>query len=572
MSEEATVTLRAALVEMVEAYGASWVRIRERLAEIGQSMAEDRRRGKAVSVFWLHEADRLNGVLDLTRAEFSRFAQFAEQQIVEQQRAAVQAAGGEVHQLTLDGLGPAPPGAFVSLTRLDTTATESLVGFLGDGSPLNRLLGQLPVDASALVSSELITGVSTGASITNIARRIRHGLGGNMVRALTIARTEVLRAQREASRLTMMQNEHVLEGWIWHSALSKNTCAACYAMHGTVHKVEERLDGHPRCRCTRVPKTKSWEELGFPGAPDTSAHVPKGVDLFEKLPEEDQDKILGKAAGLAYRAGAVKLPQFVGRKRSKQWGTMRYTRSLQTILGSEARQWKDAARAAHKRTFPAGSRPVSTAIIARPGLHRRAVLHAVASIDEVHIDGDLPDTPAWPYGKLGPGVQGFYTVKPTAKGTKDRIRLASSASHPELTSVHEIGHLLDLRAFGAAGIPGSHRAPELQSWRDAVIASRAPNRIMSLLYGVASPHGGIVSTSVDHVDYLLQPHELFARSYAQYIALRSSSPILKQQISDLQVKQVRHGVDTMEQWVDADFQDIAQAFDEIFEARGWLIH
>lgn len=40
--------------------------------------------------------------------------------------------------------------------------------------------------------------------------------------------------------------------------------------------------------------------------------------------------MLGKAAFQAYETGAVKLEDVVGRKRSKQWGTMRHTRVLYT--------------------------------------------------------------------------------------------------------------------------------------------------------------------------------------------------------------------------------------------------
>lgn len=54
------------------------------------------------------------------------------------------------------------------------------------------------------------------------------------------------------------------------------------------------------------------------------------------------DHVLGKAAFQAYKAGAVSLQDFVGRKRSQQWGTMRYTRSLRDILGpEEARRWME---------------------------------------------------------------------------------------------------------------------------------------------------------------------------------------------------------------------------------------
>ena len=50
--------------------------------------------------------------------------------------------------------------------------------------------------------------------------------------------------------------------------------------------------------------------------------------------------MLGPGGAAAYRAGAVKLEDFVGRKRSRDWGTTRSAKSLSAILGPEqAREW-----------------------------------------------------------------------------------------------------------------------------------------------------------------------------------------------------------------------------------------
>lgn len=84
-----------------------------------------------------------------------------------------------------------------------------------------------------------------------------------------------------------------------------------------------------------VPITSTWSSLGFKNVPETQAQVPKGADLFDKLSDADKEKVLGKAALQAYKDGAVTLKDFVGRKRSERWGTMRYTRSLRDILGKD---------------------------------------------------------------------------------------------------------------------------------------------------------------------------------------------------------------------------------------------
>jgi hypothetical protein len=70
------------------------------------------------------------------------------------------------------------------------------------------------------------------------------------------------------------------------------------------------------------------------------------------------------------------------------------------------------------------------------------------------------------------------------------------------------------------------------------------------------------------VEYLLTPHELFARAYAQYIALVSESSELRAQMRtahQIQVFAVYHP-----QWDDDDFEPIRRQLDELFRRRQWM--
>ncbi|MCL5957851.1 MAG: phage head morphogenesis protein [Chloroflexi bacterium] len=130
------------------------------------------------------------------------------------------------------------------------------------------------------VRKALLAGLATGQPQTVIARAVRQALGGNLVRALTIARTEMLRSYREASRQTYLANSDVVNGWIWHAVLSTRTCAACWAMNGTLHKLNERLDDHVRGRCAMMPVTRTWQELGFENVPETRMPIQRGAICF----------------------------------------------------------------------------------------------------------------------------------------------------------------------------------------------------------------------------------------------------------------------------------------------------
>lgn len=89
-----------------------------------------------------------------------------------------------------------------------------------------------------------------------------------------------------------------------------------------------------------LPLTKDWSELVLEGVSETRPEIETGESLFAKLTEEQQRRILANAGYEAYRTGAVKLSDFVGRKQSTSWGTTRYARSLREILGiGGAKEW-----------------------------------------------------------------------------------------------------------------------------------------------------------------------------------------------------------------------------------------
>ncbi len=95
-----------------------------------------------------------------------------------------------------------------------------------------------------------------------------------------------------------------------------------------------------------IPVTRSWRELGFPEVREGELEVLSGSEVFKELPEEDQRRILGPAAFLAYKAGVLELQDLVGRRVSREWGPIRYRRSLREVLGeAEAQKWVEKAQA-----------------------------------------------------------------------------------------------------------------------------------------------------------------------------------------------------------------------------------
>lgn len=209
--------------------------------------------------------------------------------------------------------------------HLPTETVETLLGRLQPGSPLADLLQRVGTEALRQVTREMTTGIALGLNPREVAERMVTGLRMTYGRAERIARTEMLRTYREVTRQSYLANREVVTGWMWYSALDVRTCPACWAMHGTVHTLDETLDDHPNGRCVMVPVTRMLSEE------ERRALVLTGEERFARLPAERQRVILGARAYEAYRAGQVRLADFVGQRYDPRWGAMRYALSWRTV-------------------------------------------------------------------------------------------------------------------------------------------------------------------------------------------------------------------------------------------------
>lgn len=348
---------RRASSTMVREYGRAWKNIQRWIDEME---VDYRRTGGVIGSTpltpteeraWFEQYNRLKTLRRQVEVELLRFAEFAEQSIVTEQRLAIEAAQAQAEKLILAGMGRLPAGMnpneatlMVGYNRLPAAAFRNLVGFLSDGTPLRDLLKELGAEGAQIVADGLMEGLTLGWGARQIAANIRAGLGENLARAMRIARTETLRPYREATHQQFNANNNIVQGWIWRSARNTRTCAMCWAMDGTEHGLDERLDDHVCGRCFQAPKCKSWKELGF-DVEERVVEKETGIQAFERLSEEDKLKILGPAKYLAYKDGQITLKDLVGRRFSERWGSMRYEKSLKAVLGEKAKEY-----------YPAGGR------------------------------------------------------------------------------------------------------------------------------------------------------------------------------------------------------------------------
>ncbi len=133
---------------------------------------------------------------------------------------------------------------------------------------------------------------------------------GGANRAATVARTETVDAHRDAAATFRNGNLQTITGWVWASALSRDTCPACWVMHGTVHhNVDPGPLGHPGCRCVALSLRMS----------DTTGALPDARERFDALPEADQIAILGLRRLQLLRSGAIQWADLVVLRNTRNW-------------------------------------------------------------------------------------------------------------------------------------------------------------------------------------------------------------------------------------------------------------
>jgi hypothetical protein len=309
--------------ELVGAYGESYRRIRTQLDELTRQINASRLRGEMVNAAWLKQQHRLTLLLATVAAELHDFSVQAADRIERAQSVAVEM--GQDHTLAVAGLAlviAAATGRGARQLEKPSPATlAQLVGNTIEGVPVADLLEPLAADAVARLSEITISLVVRERETTEIVSAAERALSRSLTSALTVGRTVTVDSYRESARQVYLANPQSITGWVWISELSETTCELCYAMHGTVHEPYESLDSHPNCLCQQMPLT----------AADADVTFETGAELFDKLPADEQESVLGPRGFELFKRGEIKLQDFVGTGARTPWGPRRYSRSLREI-------------------------------------------------------------------------------------------------------------------------------------------------------------------------------------------------------------------------------------------------
>lgn len=537
--------------EMAKSYADTWRRLQADLARLLADPDSDPAR----------EA-RLHELISQAEAEFARWAQWAAGRI--RREFPDVAAAADEHAAAL-AAAMAPTGQAGEIlagawNRINHRALAEMVAITSPASPVMELFENLGTHAADTIASGLRAGIAQGWNPRKTARHIRDALGGDLNRALTVARTETMRAYREATRQSYLANSDIVDGWIWTAHPSTRTCAACWAMDGTHHKLDEPLGSHPRCRCTMVPELAPWGDIHPALAGLGELNHPTGAERFAQLSEADQRAILGPSRYEAYRDGRLTIDDHpdtgvVQRRDDPVWGTTRTVRPVRDIPQNAPEPPpvpQVTAANMSQRVAHAGPMPNTGAEVDR-------ALDKIGEVLDVPDDGHrIPVSE----GRMAGGWEGGYSTHfdtLTRALIGEKIEIDQATLDAAGTFVHEYGHYLDSHHFpGAAARSPFATSPGATGTDPAFDAAMA--RVMDAAQRSAGWRRIEQQPNLaNKYDYWLSPEEVWARAFHQWVATRTGDQAMLARI-----------IGDPRQWDPADFAPIADAIDDVFRALGWL--
>ncbi len=207
-------------------------------------------------------------------------------------------------------------------------------------------------------------------------------------------------------------------------------------------------------------------------------------------------------------------------------------------------------------------RPVSSAFVV-PEMPEFDVIKAgLARIDSVHEDGLLSPLTVARGPALTRGTSGYLDLNSATLYVYDE---AGESELARAVFYHEVGHVLDLFGLPPAGhFASSAGASLLSEWTTAVAASERVRRLESALQTESERNSSFAMRN----RYVLRLTELWARSYCQYVALKSGDVEVGRRLDLINIK-LAGGSVVRSHWDRTDFESILNAIDALFWEMQW---
>jgi SPP1 gp7 family putative phage head morphogenesis protein len=296
------------MADMARQYAQIEMRLTDSMQLLANDMAARKAAGQTISEGALYRMDRYKALHLQVERELDNYTnQYALPFIeAEQQYYGEMGLRGAWDSLMAQtGAG----GINLGWNRLPVEAIENMVGLAGDGSPLRALLAKAYPDAMDGIIKQLIQSTALGINPRQTAYNMARGMDMGLDRALTIARTEQLRAFRMAST-AQYRESGIVKGFKRLATHDTRTCLACLMSDGEVFDSAQELSDHPNGRCTVIPILAIGPQVQWEN----------GQDWFKSLPEEQQQNMMGEQLFNGWKGHKFGLSDLRKTAHSDTWG------------------------------------------------------------------------------------------------------------------------------------------------------------------------------------------------------------------------------------------------------------
>lgn len=134
------------------------------------------------------------------------------------------------------------------------------------GTHLDAWSETIATKALPEMAESYITSLTLGESMDQAARRLRDEFGFSRASAIKLARTGIQAAANKMQERVYKDNADVIKSLIFTATLDFGTCPVCGGYDNqeyTVNGSKPAIPIHIQCRCSYVPRMKSFKELGL---------------------------------------------------------------------------------------------------------------------------------------------------------------------------------------------------------------------------------------------------------------------------------------------------------------------
>lgn len=433
------------------------------------------------------------------------------------------------------------------------SAANAAQEFISSGKPI-------PPDINSKIDSAIASRVGRDASTALIRK------DGNAYRhSLRLFRTEINRAHNDAYEMAAAEHPDAVGTRFLLSPMHPEVDICDMHANANLYGLGPGVYPFGKNPLPAHPNTLSYKEVVFADEVTVQDQDNK-TDRIAWLKEQTvsrQNQILGRGKGWMLREGyltqgAIGTPWSVLKAKLEKQGIELPTFRIEGPLVETPRPSDRIA-------------PVSDAFDVLE--FKQISQHVLDKIDSVHSDGALPVIPLTrTTTKESGSAYGLYSRTHPDRGDQAvKIALNRKSPHPEFTLAHEIGHFIDHK-----GLPGSYMSseyhPVMEKWRKAVMDSPEIQWLQQLSNGSSQVviEGNVHRIPKDYISYLLRRREIWARSYSQWISMKSGDKKLVDQLKAEINQDAKRQLPLPGQWREENFGPIAEAIEELFKQMGWL--